>query len=180
MSDHTRSKRLLLRRPNDGDLPAIYAIHADPETNRYNPSGPDTEEGARRKLDKWREHWETHGFGYWAICLAEAPHEVIGFGGIMRSVVGARHGLNLYFRFKPQAWGKGYAGEMAQAALHLAFDELGETEVLAKTRPTNLPSRKSLERLGLREIDIAHDIPGALPSLIYCLSAPQYRHTATA
>src|ERR1700741_2947923 len=175
MSNNTRTQRLLLRRPTDTDLPGIYTIHSDPETNRYNPGGPDTEDGARRKLEKWQEHWNTHGFGYWAICLAEAPEQAIGFGGIMRMLVGERPGLNLYFRFTPQAWGKGYAGEMAQAALRLAFDGLDAVEVLAKVRPANLPSRKALERLGMVEIDVTHDVPGEAPSLIYRLAVQQYR-----
>ena len=175
MTDNTQTARLLLRRPTHTDLPALYAIHSDPETNRYNPSGPDTQESAERKLRTWNEHWETHGFGYWAICLTEAPAQAIGIGGIMHRDVGDRAGLNLYFRFAPQAWGKGYAGEMAQAALQLAFDTLGAAEVLAKVRPANLPSRKALERLGMVEIDVTHDVPDAPPSLIYRLAATQYR-----
>ena len=37
-----QTERLLLRRPTVDDIDAIFAIHADPATNRFNPAPPMT------------------------------------------------------------------------------------------------------------------------------------------
>lgn len=166
--------RLLLRRPHIDDLPVMHAIHTDPDTNRYNPGGPSTAEGSASALQSWLLHWEMRGYGYWSICLPQDPATPIGFGGIHHKMVGEREGLNLYFRFTPSAWGKGYANEMAQAAMRLAFDSLDAAEVLAKVRPYNLPSRKAIERLGMALIGETRDVDNEEPSLIYRLDAAQY------
>ncbi len=39
---------LLLRRPVTDDLPAVWAVHGDPRTNRHNPAGPDADVAASR------------------------------------------------------------------------------------------------------------------------------------
>jgi RimJ/RimL family protein N-acetyltransferase len=166
--------RLLLRRPSLSDRESIYAIHADPMTNQFNPHGPATLASSEVMLGEWIAHWENHGYGYWAICAKEAPDRIIGFGGIARQNVVDQLALNLYFRFAPDAWGKGFATEMAASALLLAFTVLGESEVLAKVRSNNLPSRRVLERLGMSIVREVQDVPNAAPSLIYLLSAADH------
>jgi RimJ/RimL family protein N-acetyltransferase len=132
--DTCSTERLFLRRPSLSDRGVVHAIHADPLTNRFNPHGPATVTSSESMLLDWITHWENNGFGYWAISSNEAPDQIIGFGGIVRKNVVDRLGLNLYFRFAPTAWGKGFATEIATGALSVAFIVLGEAEVLAKVR----------------------------------------------
>jgi len=167
----THTARLLLRPPSLADLPRVCAIHGDPQTNRFNPNGPASDAASRDKLDSWIAHWRQHGFGYWAITRLDAPERIIGFGGIMQAYFGQAAGLNLYFRFSPEAWGQGYANEMGQAALHVAFNELHAPQVTGLVRPDNLPSRRALERLGLTPEGELDDFPGQAPSLLYRLNA---------
>ena len=162
---HRRTERLLLCRPAATDLDAMYAIHADPATNRYNPTGPVADRGAAAgMLDGWIAHWERHGFGYWTV-RAVTDAEVLGFGGLQHTDVDGERVLNLYYRFGPRAWGKGHAAEMAQAALVLA-DELGTGEpVVALVRDTNLPSQRVATRAGLTATGtIDH---GGVPTLVF-------------
>jgi RimJ/RimL family protein N-acetyltransferase len=49
----------------------------------------------------------------------------------------------------PEAWGKGYATEMARAALDYGFGELGLKLIFAITKPENLASQAVMKRLGL-------------------------------
>jgi len=56
---------------------------------------------------------------------------------------------NLYYRFKPAAWGRGYATEAAAAALRAAEAVAADSPIVARTRPHNEPSRRVAERLGL-------------------------------
>jgi ribosomal-protein-alanine N-acetyltransferase len=147
------SERLLLLRPDEQHLEAIYQIHADPRTNEFNPSGPIREYGeAEEMLISWQAHWQEYGWGYWAVATREQPETVIGIAGVMHKQQAGEQWNNLYFRFAPSAWGKGYAQEVAQAAFVLLFDELDEPEIDAFVRPNNQPSVKALERLGLQRI----------------------------
>jgi len=170
----TLTARLLLRAPTAADLDVTHLLHSDPRTQRYNPTGPDSRESCQHRLQGWIQHWQDQGFGYWVVCDRAQPERVLGFGGVMHSRFGERSGLNLYFRFAVEAWGQGYASEMADAALHLAFRMLGKEQVIGLVRPDNLPSRRALERLGLTRDGELDDFPGLAPSLLYSLSAECY------
>jgi [ribosomal protein S5]-alanine N-acetyltransferase len=158
---------LHLRPPQAADIESVMRIHGDPRTNQFNPSGPATAKQASDLLAAWLAHWEMHGFGYWAVMDAAAPSEVIGFGGVMLKNVAHLHGLNIYFRFAPEAWGKGYATELARAGLNLAFNSIGASEVFGLVRPSNMPSRRTLERVGFVQYSQARDVPREDASLIY-------------
>ncbi|MBI9050095.1 MAG: GNAT family N-acetyltransferase [Anaerolineaceae bacterium] len=165
-----QTNRLLLQRPIDAHLPAVVAVHIDPETNRFNPSGPPTAEVCKTLFSTWLAHWHDHGFGYWSVATLQQPDLIIGFGGIVLKKIAASEVLNLYFRFSPAAWGKGYATELGQAAIHSAFHVLDFAEVHALVRPDNLPSCAVLKRLGLQQIGEIDDVPGQPPSLLFNIS----------
>ncbi|HYD78865.1 MAG TPA: GNAT family N-acetyltransferase [Paucimonas sp.] len=167
--------RLVLRRPESADLEALFDIHGDPETNRFNPSGPmPSRQKAVEVLEAWLAHWEGAGFGYWSVCKRDDAAQVIGFGGVMNKTIDGREGLNLYFRFRPSAWGSGYANEMAQAALDFTFNTLEREPVWGLVRPSNLPSRKALERLGMVLARTVDDVAGQEPSLLYELDRARF------
>ena len=170
---HRRTGRLLLCRPAATDLDIIHAIHADPATNRYNPTGPVSDRGAAAgMLDGWIAHWQRHGIGYWTV-RSSADATVLGFGGLQRTELDGEPVLNLYYRFGPHAWGRGYAVETAQAALALA-DELDTGEpVVALVRDTNLPSRRVAERAGLTALRTV--TPGGVPTVVFGRTGPTGR-----
>lgn len=60
-----------------------------------------------------------------------------------------RQVLNLYYRYGPESWGKGYATEVAREAIKVANIHLPELPVIARTRPTNVSSMRVAERVGL-------------------------------
>ena len=178
--------RLALRAPQLSDLEAMFELHADPVTNRFSPSGPvATREASEALLKGWLAHWQTEGFGYWAITCrdqleradelpGDVVGDVVGFGGVMRRTVDGVTDLYLYFRIRPHAWGQGLASEMALAGLKLAFDSLHEPRVLAVVLPANTPSRKTLERIGMLLKSSLADVPGQPPSLVYEMTAERF------
>ncbi|RVX38180.1 RimJ/RimL family protein N-acetyltransferase [Nonomuraea polychroma] len=157
-----QTARMLLSRVTGDDLPAVHELHSDSRTSVYNPSGPSPDlESSRAMLDLWLADWDERGLGYWAARLLGEP-EVIGFGGLRHAVVDGEHVLNLYYRFRPSAWGHGYALELAEAALRVG-KRLGT--VVAVIRDTNAPSRRVAERAGMRR---DRTIPyGGVPSDVY-------------
>ena len=167
--------RLLLRAPQAADLDAVFELHADPVCTRCSASATLVEcDEAQAMLQGWLDHWQAYGFGYWVISTREQPGLVIGFGGVMHKTIDGVSGPYLYFRFRPQAWGQGFASEMALKALDLSFDALKQDHVLAIVLPANTPSRKTLERIGMRLKSALADVPGQPPSLVYEVSADRF------
>lgn len=159
--------RLVLRPVRRDDLEALWTIHGDPETNRYNPAGPlPSRAAAEELLRQWESHWREHDFGYWAIATREQPETVIGFGGVRLRYFRGAERLNLFFRLATSTWGKGYATEMGRAAVALAFDRLDHDAVFATTRPDNQPSISVLGRLGFQRDGELPDDRG-MPSNVY-------------
>ena len=54
------------------------------------------------------------------------------------------------YRFVPEAWGRGYATEAAEASLAYGFDVLGLDEIVAVAYPDNAASRRVMEKIGMR------------------------------
>ncbi len=160
-----RTERLALRRPRAEDGPAMFRVHGDPATNRYNPAGPDPDLAtSERTLELWREQWEQNGYGYWVVTPA-GLEEVCGFAGVRHIVWRNRDVLNLYYRFVPAVWGRGYATEAAREAVRLAGTYLSHLPVIARVRAENLPSIHTAERAGLQrhpELDTAEHMVYAL------------------
>jgi [ribosomal protein S5]-alanine N-acetyltransferase len=160
--------RLILRRPTAADAQSVFAIYGDPATNVFNPFGPHADlEKSREVLDGWIAHWAARGFGQWAIATQQAPDSIIGFGGVAYRKYLDTHALNLGYRLAASAWGQGYATELAQAALSHALDELHEPEVFAIVRPSNAPSIRVLEKIGMKRIGTLDDVPGQDASYLF-------------
>ncbi|MEV4173448.1 GNAT family N-acetyltransferase [Nonomuraea sp. NPDC049709] len=157
-----QTARMVLSRVTADDLDAVHEIHSDPRTSVYHPSGPVTDlESSRAMLELWIDDWTERGIGYWAARPLGEPL-VLGFGGLRRAIVDGDEVLNLYYRFRPSAWGHGYAVELVQAALQIG-KELGT--VVAVIRDINEPSRRVAERAGMRR---DRTIPyGGVPSDVY-------------
>ncbi|WP_194165675.1 GNAT family N-acetyltransferase [Oceanobacillus sp. CFH 90083] len=57
--------------------------------------------------------------------------------------------MNLYYRFLPEICGNGYATELARYSVCLARKHLSELPVISRVRPSNIPSLKVAEKIGL-------------------------------
>jgi RimJ/RimL family protein N-acetyltransferase len=147
--DELRTSRLLLRRVVPDDLAAAIEIMGDPKTNLYNPSGPPTPEQVKEQLAEWQGRWAHDGIGYWAV---ELQGEIIGFGGLRTHELDGDPTLNLFYRFRPEHWGQGYAPEMARAALDWADRSRPDRPVVIITDLDNVPSQRVAEKLGFAHV----------------------------
>ncbi|MCC9196916.1 GNAT family N-acetyltransferase [Arthrobacter sp. zg-Y820] len=142
------TERLLLRRLEPEDREDAVRIHADPRTNRYNPD--DFSAAAAEVLfEMFLEHWNREGFGYWAVAERAAPQTVIGFTGLHLGRVDGREILNLYYRYDPAVWGRGYATEGAAEAVRRGLVHFPDVPVLARTNDLNRPSQHTALAAGL-------------------------------
>jgi RimJ/RimL family protein N-acetyltransferase len=139
-----RTRRLVLRRPEEADLGFVVSLFGLPElvAHRPNPT-PDTPEQSAARLARDMAHWDEHGFGRWAV---EADGELIGFGGL--TVSSDFDDLNLSYHLHPSGWGRGYASELVAESLHIAAQVLHAERVIGLARPANPASRRVLEKCG--------------------------------
>ncbi|HET6707436.1 GNAT family N-acetyltransferase [Amycolatopsis sp.] len=141
--------RLRLRPLTEADRQAMVDIHTDPRTNRFNPAPPGVKE-ASEMFSGWLAHWAEHGFGYPAV-FERGGTELLGMCGVRLREFHGEKVLNLGYRFRPSAWGKGYAVEAGRAVLAWCARELPAVPVLASVSIANKPSLRVAEHLGFTE-----------------------------
>ena len=140
------TERLLLRMFRPDDLDDLAALFCDPDVVRYVGDGkPVSREETERALQSIIKHWQTHGFGRWAV-EDKRTHEFIGFGGL-RSLFGTPE---VVYHFAKAHWGKGFATELGRAALRFGFEDRGFERIVAITKPPNVASINVMEKLGMR------------------------------
>ena len=140
------TERLRLRRVTSADVPALVAISTDPRTNEHRPQGAPSRAESEGIISGFIGDWEQHGLGYWVV---EYLGEVVGIAGVRSSILCGRDCWNLYYRFSPDAWGKGLAAEAARAAIVVARECDPTRPILARTRPDNLAAAKLARTIGM-------------------------------
>lgn len=143
--EEIRTARLVLRRLTDADRDAVVSLQCDPRTYEHTPAP--TREEAAAKFESWLRDWEDHVFCYLPVCSRESG-ELVGVGGLQLREFGGEMILNLYYRFKPDEWGKGYATEMATAVIAWADRQMPEHPVQISVNVANQPSLNVAKRLG--------------------------------
>ena len=105
-------------------------------------------------------HFETRGFGPFAAELRDTG-EFAGFVGLMvpRFEAYFTPCVEIGWRLAAKFWNQGLATEAAQAVLQLAFGALALPEVVSFTTVANRPSRRVMEKIGLK-YDGEFDHPG--------------------
>ncbi len=148
------TERLLLRpwRPAE-DLDALVALNADPDVMRWvTPNRPLTAAESAELLDRLVGHWDTHGYGLWALVpRADPAVGCIGFAGLavpafLPAVLPA---VEVGWRLAPAWWGRGLATEAARASVAYGFDRLGLRSVVSIIDERNARSLRLAERLGM-------------------------------
>ncbi len=92
-------------------------------------------------------HWEEHGFGY-MMWFERATGEPVARGGLARTVFDGKPELEVGWTTTPERWGEGFASELGQACVSIAFGPLGSPDLVAFTLPHNGASRRVMEKLG--------------------------------
>ena len=92
--------------------------------------------------------WQADSFGPW-VFFERATGAFVGRGGLRRTTVTGRECVELLYAVRPDAWGEGYATEMALCSV-MAARNLGINEIVGLTLMTNAASRRVLVKAGLR------------------------------
>jgi len=170
--------RLVLREWLDADREPFAAMNADPAVMEHFPalmSRTDSD----ALVDRIEAHFDEHGYGLWAVEVGETG-EFIGFTGlaIPRFEAHFTPAVEVGWRLRRPAWGRGLASEAARRVLAFWFQDLQRPEVVSFTALGNARSRAVMTRIGMTH-DPADDfdhplLPEDSPLRRHVL----YRHTA--
>lgn len=146
-----RTERLLLRQWRSEDRAPFAAINADPEVMRQIGSGTLDRAGSDALLRRLQGEWRARGHGLWALERVD-DGALIGFCGLAEPTFLSQvlPALEIGWRLRQDAWGRGYATEAARAALEVGWGALGLAQVIAIVHPDNDRSLALGERLGMR------------------------------
>lgn len=139
------SPHSILRAPIEDDIPVIVALMTDPAVRRFLGGPASRERALARAASLIAGDERRHS---WAVALNSGTPGCIGLVEIHRHHDGLDHEFS--YEFLPTAWGSGLASEAVGAVLDHGFGTLGHDRLIAETQAANQPSRRLLERLGMR------------------------------
>lgn len=142
--------RLLLTEVTWDDLPDIHHLHSIAEVDEFNTMGlpndiEETREIIKPVIDNRKA--EIQKIYMWKIIEKESE----SFSGICGMTLSAdKFKLGeIYYKFLPMYWGKGYATEVAKALINSGFEYFKLHKVEAGVATDNIPSIKVLEKCGM-------------------------------
>ena len=153
-----RTDRLILRRFTGGDVENLVSLDADPEVMRLLTGGRPTPRKAvvDELLPRLLGEYDRYaGFGRWA-AVERSTAEFIGWFALCPPGQAPGEELELGYRLRKAAWGKGYATEGSRALVDRGFAELEVRRVFAETMAVNTSSRRVLEKVGFRLVRTFH------------------------
>jgi RimJ/RimL family protein N-acetyltransferase len=177
------TRRLLLCSWSEEDAAVLLALSRDPEVMRYFPA-PATPEQVARLVSRADEALASGGPGLYAVHTRPTEpggSRCTGFVGLMVPrfeapfIAEARAAgvpcVEVGWRLRRDAWGRGYATEAARESLRHAFEDLALPEVVSFTAVANEPSRAVMRRLGMH-----HDAAGDFDHPLLEPGHPLQRH----
>lgn len=144
------TERLIIKPVVAQDLEAIHALHLIPEVDRYNTAGiPKNIEETQNSLAEWLAEHEREKVERYFFSVFLRNHQMfIGMMGLKLSPAKYRSG-EIWYKFLPQYWNKGYGTEAAKRLIQFGFDELNLHRIEAGCAVENIGSVRILEKVGM-------------------------------
>lgn len=171
-----QTPRLRLRELDNGDVPALAAILADPEVMHYSLGGVHDEAQTRRFIAGCRASYAEHGLGPWAL-VDTASGELAGFCGLSHDTIDGVQEVHLGYRLATRFWGRGLATEAARRVVALGFTAHRLASLVAIIEPAHGASRRVAEKVGFQ--DAASTAFQGWEVRLYRLTAAAWAETAS-
>jgi len=156
--------RLVLRRFTTADVDNLAGLDADPDVMRFVSGGIPTSrhEIENEFLPAFLGYYQRYqAYGFWA-AIEKPTGDFLGWFHFRPREGTVPDQVELGYRFRKSAWGKGYATEGSRALLRKGFTESGVQRVTAEAMAANMPSRRVMEKAGLRLVrTFSQPWPGA-------------------
>ncbi|NMO14976.1 GNAT family N-acetyltransferase [Pyxidicoccus fallax] len=141
------TERLKLHRVTPEHTDGFAALYAKPEVMRHLTGRPRSHEETVAHVAKMMGHWETHGFGLFAVTLREAPAVVMGRAGLC--YLEDTGLVEIAYLFDTPYWGRGLATEVGRELLRWGFEELELERIIGIANLENVASQAVLRKLGM-------------------------------
>lgn len=152
ITDPIETGRLRLRPFADTDLDAIANILARPDVMRYLDEEPLTRNEVAMLLGQRirQNHLTDQGDTLWLAVELKASGETIG--SVHLTWLSQEHSQGeVGYRLHPDHWGQGYASEAVRTMLAYGFRDIELHRIIGTCDDRNEPSRRLLERIGMRQ-----------------------------
>ncbi|MFF5720227.1 GNAT family N-acetyltransferase [Streptomyces buecherae] len=151
-----RTERLTLRRFTAADVENLVALDSDPLVMRFLTGEPTPRAVIENEvLPKILLDYRLGPAGRWA-AVERATGAFLGWLSLQPPDDGSVTDVELGYRLKASAWGRGLATEGSRALIDKGFAELGVQRVWAETMAVNTASRRVMEKAGLRYVRTFH------------------------
>ncbi|MBX3064699.1 MAG: GNAT family N-acetyltransferase [Anaerolineae bacterium] len=150
------TERLTLRPFTLDDLQDHHrAVFKDPDVMRYLPGGaPRTIDQSKKSTEYFVKHWAEHGYGLFAV-IHRADDRLIGHCGL--NVLKEDGSVEIAYAIAKPYWGQGLTTEASQAVVDHGFDVLKIAQIIGLAVPTNIASRRVMEKIGMKFQGITRD-----------------------
>jgi RimJ/RimL family protein N-acetyltransferase len=166
MKVFVETERLILRQFTPDDIDLLVALDGDPEVMHFITGGRATprDEIENDVLPAFLQYYEQFaGYGFWA-AIEKASGKFLGWFHFRPSDGSPPDEVELGYRLRASAWGKGYGTEGSRALIRKGFTELGVRRVVAETMAVNVASRRVMEKAGLTLVRTFHQAwPDPIP-----------------
>ena len=152
------TQRLVLRWFTEADVDNLVSLDADPDVMRFVSGGVPTSRDRIENefLPAFLGYYQRYeGFGFWA-AVEKATGEFLGWFHFRPCPDAGPGGVDLGYRLRKSAWGKGYATEGSRALIARGFTEFGVRRVVAQAMVVNTASRRVMEKSGLKLVRTFH------------------------
>ena len=152
------TERLVLRQFTEHDVGNLVELDSDPSVMHFINGGRPTPRNEIESdiLPAFLDYYERFaGYGFWA-AIEKSSSRFVGWFHFRPARAAHPNEVELGYRLRKSAWGKGYATEGSRALIHKGFAELGVQRVVAFTMVVNVASRRVLEKAGLRFVRRFH------------------------
>ncbi len=175
--------RLIMRDWRDADRAPFFGhLSSQPEVMRW-LLGTSDRAKSDATIERLRGWQAKHGHTFWAL-ERKADDAFLGFCGLKQVQSDQNEPdpgtLEIGWRLRADAWGRGYAREAAERALHYAFDTLDAPFVSAFTVEGNEASWRLMQRLGMHrrpDLDYWEDDwgPQLGHGIVYRIASAQWK-----
>ena len=155
------TERLILRQFTQDDADNLFELNSDRDVVRFTPDVGqliDYSMIQTQLLPKYFTYYEKYaGYGVWA-AIEKSSQQFIGwflfrpavYASYFDPALADENDIELGYRLRKAAWGKGYVTEGSKALILKGFSELGTQRVVAVALAANVASRRVMEKVGLK------------------------------
>ena len=149
------TKRLAISEITRDDGNELFELDADPRVMRYIGSGGistrEQIDDALRRIP--RAYWLYPGLGTWRATRRDNGDFVGWFA--LKYIPGTTE-VEVGYRLRYGAWGRGFATEGARELVRYGFDDLGLFRIVGVTHPDNVASQQVLLKAGFADAGWGH------------------------